>query len=208
MVTVAAVQAAPILMDRDATIAKAVGLIHEAASQGAKLIVFPEVYIPGTPVWFDSNRIWDDDEHTTLKLHVELMESAKTTCLTPQQHDAQLSALVTYGTDDGRLSSYDTKGSLETILDDSGHVQSLNLYVFDYLACVDAHDDALPYKLSPCSTLDHVELRLDITYLATDHTTTFANRGLTARETDRDPTNASNGGERTRVLALTRVAGM
>jgi nitrilase len=62
VVTVAAVQAAPILMDRDATLAKAVDLIASAAAQGAELIVFPEVYVPGTPIWFDSNRIWDGDE--------------------------------------------------------------------------------------------------------------------------------------------------
>jgi nitrilase len=62
MVTVAAVQAAPILMNRDATVAKAVGLIAEAADHGADLIVFPEVYIPGTPIWYDSNRIWDGDD--------------------------------------------------------------------------------------------------------------------------------------------------
>ena len=62
MAKVAAVQAAPVLMDRDATVAKAVDLIATAAGNGADLIVFPEVFVPGTPIWYDSNRIWDDDE--------------------------------------------------------------------------------------------------------------------------------------------------
>lgn len=61
-VTVAAVQAAYVLMDRDATVAKAVGLIKEAASNGADIIAFPEVFIPGTPLWIDAVPIWDGDD--------------------------------------------------------------------------------------------------------------------------------------------------
>ncbi|MDY2735858.1 nitrilase-related carbon-nitrogen hydrolase [Intestinibacter sp.] len=40
-VRVAAVQAAPIIMDEKATVEKAVKLIKEAADAGAKLVVFP-----------------------------------------------------------------------------------------------------------------------------------------------------------------------
>lgn len=47
----AAVQAAPVFLDTDKTIAKAVTLIGEAAAAGAKLIVFPEVFVPGYPYW-------------------------------------------------------------------------------------------------------------------------------------------------------------
>ena len=45
----AVVQAAPVLMDREATVEKASRLIHEAAKQGARLIVFPEAFIPAYP---------------------------------------------------------------------------------------------------------------------------------------------------------------
>ncbi|MFH1647874.1 MAG: carbon-nitrogen hydrolase family protein [Chloroflexota bacterium] len=53
----AAVQAAPVFKDRPvyfdsrATLAKAVDLIAEAARNGAKLIVFPETFLPGFPYW-------------------------------------------------------------------------------------------------------------------------------------------------------------
>lgn len=47
----AAVMAAPVFLDRDATIDKACELIKEAGSNGAELIAFPEVYVPGYPYW-------------------------------------------------------------------------------------------------------------------------------------------------------------
>ncbi|WP_136661763.1 carbon-nitrogen hydrolase family protein [Nitratireductor sp. XY-223] len=52
---VAAVQAAPVFMDLDATVEKAVRLIDEAGQQGVKIIAFPETWIPGYPWW-----IWLD----------------------------------------------------------------------------------------------------------------------------------------------------
>ena len=48
---VAAVQACPIYLDLNQTIDKACRLIAEAAGSGANLIVFPEAFVPGYPVW-------------------------------------------------------------------------------------------------------------------------------------------------------------
>jgi nitrilase len=42
----AAVQAEPVILDRKATVTKACNLISEAASKGAQLVVFPELFIP------------------------------------------------------------------------------------------------------------------------------------------------------------------
>ncbi|MEZ2759299.1 carbon-nitrogen hydrolase family protein [Providencia vermicola] len=47
----AAVQAAPVFLDTNATVDKACRLIEEAADNGAKLVAFPEVFISGYPYW-------------------------------------------------------------------------------------------------------------------------------------------------------------
>jgi nitrilase len=53
---VAAVQAAPVFLDREATVAKAAELIGAAAANGAQLVVFPESFVPCYPVWLRASR--------------------------------------------------------------------------------------------------------------------------------------------------------
>ncbi|MFN2615883.1 MAG: carbon-nitrogen hydrolase family protein [Thermoleophilaceae bacterium] len=48
-VRVAAVQATPVILDAQATVEKAVGLIGEAADEGAELVVLPEAFVPVYP---------------------------------------------------------------------------------------------------------------------------------------------------------------
>lgn len=47
----AAVQAAPVFLDTDATVDKTCRLIQEAADNGARLVAFPEVFVAGYPYW-------------------------------------------------------------------------------------------------------------------------------------------------------------
>ena len=44
-VRVAAIQATPVILDAEATVEKAVGLLGEAAGRGARLAVLPEVFV-------------------------------------------------------------------------------------------------------------------------------------------------------------------
>jgi predicted amidohydrolase len=48
---IAAAQVAPVFLDRDATIEKACMCTADAGSHGARLLVFPETFVPGYPCW-------------------------------------------------------------------------------------------------------------------------------------------------------------
>jgi nitrilase len=58
-VTVAAVQATPVFLDRDATVRVVADRTKEAGEQGAKLIVFPETFVPTYPDWVWRSPAWD-----------------------------------------------------------------------------------------------------------------------------------------------------
>ena len=72
---IAVVQRPPVLLDRARTIADAVASIREAAANEARLVVFPEAYIPGYPSW-----IWrlrpGGDMALAEKLHSQLLANA------------------------------------------------------------------------------------------------------------------------------------
>lgn len=48
-IKVAVVQAAPVLFDREATVAKTIELIRKTAANGAEFVLFPEAFIPAYP---------------------------------------------------------------------------------------------------------------------------------------------------------------
>ncbi|HSS78167.1 MAG TPA: carbon-nitrogen hydrolase family protein, partial [Thermoanaerobaculia bacterium] len=71
---VAAVQAAPVFLDREATVDKACALIAEAGARGARLIAFPEGFIPAYPFW-----VWfipAGNTHALRELYSELLDQA------------------------------------------------------------------------------------------------------------------------------------
>jgi nitrilase len=94
-VRVAAVQATPVLLDADATIDKAIGLLAEAAEDGARLVVFPECFVSIYPsgAWgaaaarfggFDElwRRMWD----SAVDVRGPLVEKLATACATHGVH--------------------------------------------------------------------------------------------------------------------------
>jgi len=75
--TIAAVQSSPVYLDRRATIEKACDLIASAAKNGARLIVFPEAFVPAYPDWVwvlppNENRIMADLYATLLSQSVRV----------------------------------------------------------------------------------------------------------------------------------------
>jgi nitrilase len=72
---VAVVQHPPVALHRQKTIARGVELLEEAAAGGARLVSFPEAWVPGYPEW-----IWrlkpGDDYELTGDIHRRLVENA------------------------------------------------------------------------------------------------------------------------------------
>src|SRR2546430_190120 len=76
----ACVQAAPEYFDMEAGVEKTMGLVNEAAAGGAKLIAFPECWIPGYPWW-----PWLDSPAAAMKFVHPNFE----TCLTADGPEVQ-----------------------------------------------------------------------------------------------------------------------
>jgi nitrilase len=73
-VRLAAVQAAPVFLDRDATIDKACSLVAEASREGAQLVAFPESFVPAYPDW-----VWSvpaGQEAELADLYAELLDQS------------------------------------------------------------------------------------------------------------------------------------
>jgi nitrilase len=71
---VVAVQISPAFLDREATIDRACAAIADAGTRGARLVVFPEAFVPGYPLW-----VWSLAAGRTLELralYAELLDQA------------------------------------------------------------------------------------------------------------------------------------
>jgi nitrilase len=72
---VAVVQHPPVALNRQKTLARGVELLDEAAAGGAKLVSFPETWVPGYPDWVWRLRPGEDYELSS-EIHKRLLESS------------------------------------------------------------------------------------------------------------------------------------
>ena len=72
---VAAVQHPSLALHRDRTLKRGVSLLEEAAGRGARLVAFPETWVPGYPEWLWRLRPGDDYD-LTAEIHARLLENA------------------------------------------------------------------------------------------------------------------------------------
>ncbi|CAB5686315.1 Aliphatic nitrilase [Delftia tsuruhatensis] len=112
---VAAVQAAPVFMDRQASLGKALHLIEQAAAAGAQLVAFGEAWLPGYPWW-----IWLDSPAAGMPWAVRL----------------HAQALVREGTEMAQLSAAARKHAIVVVM---GHVERFgaSLYLAQSIIDVD-----------------------------------------------------------------------
>lgn len=92
--TAAAVQAAPVYLDRDATVEKARALIAEAGNAGASLIVFPETWVPGYPFWHTSPNVFSSQIFADLWKNAVEVPSPATESLSLAARDAQAYVVI------------------------------------------------------------------------------------------------------------------
>lgn len=105
----AVVQAAPVFLDRDATVAKACRFIEEAADLGARVIVFPECYVPAFPHWFS---FYAAEHPLIMRFYKELFKNAVVvpSPATDQMGQAakKAKAYVVIGINEKKANSYGT----------------------------------------------------------------------------------------------------
>ncbi|MCZ8131149.1 MAG: carbon-nitrogen hydrolase family protein [Steroidobacteraceae bacterium] len=88
-VKVAAAHVAPVFMDSGASAAKACAWIERAADEGVRLVVFPEVFLPGFPYWINLyaplvqaslNRLYQDESVEVAGAAVDAIREAARRC--------------------------------------------------------------------------------------------------------------------------------
>ncbi len=71
-------QMAPVFLDRRATLAEVVRRIDEAADAGCHLVAFPEIIVPGYPVWLERTNGAQFDHPDQKRLYARYLQQAVT----------------------------------------------------------------------------------------------------------------------------------
>lgn len=122
-IQLAAVQAAPVFLNREATVEKACALIKEAGAKGASVIGFPEGFIPGHPLWYHFHPA---TSRYSMKLATELFKNAMeipspaTEALCRAAGEAK--AHVVMGLCERRPGTFGTMYNTQLFIDDQGRV--------------------------------------------------------------------------------------
>lgn len=122
-IRVAAIQAAPVFLNREATVEKACRLIKEAAAKGASVIGFPEGFIPGHPLWYHFHPATCNH---SMKLATELFKNSveipgpATDALCHAAREGK--AYVVMGLCEHRPGTFGTMYNSQLFIDDQGQI--------------------------------------------------------------------------------------
>lgn len=122
-IQIAAIQAAPIFLNREKTVEKACALIKEAGAKGASVVGFPEGFIPGHPLWYHFHPATSS---YSMKLATELFKnsveipSPATEALCRAAREAKVHVVM--GLCERRPGTFGTMYNTQLFIDDEGRI--------------------------------------------------------------------------------------
>ncbi|MFQ5660338.1 MAG: carbon-nitrogen hydrolase family protein [Gammaproteobacteria bacterium] len=128
----AAVQAASVFLDREASTDRACELIKEAGAQGARLIVLPEGFIPAHPVWF---HLHPATSELSVQLSTELFKNAVEV---PGDTVAELCRAAS------EANAYVVIGICEKMANTLGTMYNTQLFISPEGTCLGKHQKLVP----------------------------------------------------------------